>query len=331
MGEEVTLVSSAEETAKDVYRTLVAHGLERGPTACRRRSTGSVATGDPTPFGDLARRFLGPEVERRRARRRSCRVRLTVVGCSGSFPGPESPASCYLVEADDDGRPHLAGPARPRQRRAGPAAAPRRPRATSTRCCLATCTPTTSWTPAGSTSRGATTRTAPSAPRCRCTAPSGTATRLVAGVRRGRRRRHRRHASTFAEWTDGRPVTVGPLTVTPRPSTTRSRRTACGSSTGGRVLAYSGDTDACAGAGRAGQGARTCCSPRPRSWRAGTTVRGIHLTGRRAGEAAAAAGARRLVLTHIPAWTDPRRRLAEARGAYAGPVELARPGAVYEV
>jgi ribonuclease BN (tRNA processing enzyme) len=25
---------------------------------------------------------------------------LTVVGCAGSFPGPESPASCYLLEAD---------------------------------------------------------------------------------------------------------------------------------------------------------------------------------------------------------------------------------------
>ena len=29
MGEDVTLVSSAEETAYDVYRTLVKHGLER--------------------------------------------------------------------------------------------------------------------------------------------------------------------------------------------------------------------------------------------------------------------------------------------------------------
>ena len=27
-------------------------------------------------------------------------MRLTVIGCAGSFPGPESPASCYLVEAD---------------------------------------------------------------------------------------------------------------------------------------------------------------------------------------------------------------------------------------
>src|SRR5712691_9314386 len=27
-------------------------------------------------------------------------MRLTVIGCAGSFPGPDSPASCYLVEAD---------------------------------------------------------------------------------------------------------------------------------------------------------------------------------------------------------------------------------------
>ena len=27
-------------------------------------------------------------------------MRLTVVGCSGSIPGPDSPASCYLLEAD---------------------------------------------------------------------------------------------------------------------------------------------------------------------------------------------------------------------------------------
>jgi ribonuclease BN (tRNA processing enzyme) len=26
-------------------------------------------------------------------------VRVTVIGCSGSFPGPDSPASCYLLEA----------------------------------------------------------------------------------------------------------------------------------------------------------------------------------------------------------------------------------------
>jgi glutamate racemase len=61
MGEDVTLVSSAEETAKDVYRTLVAHGLERPPGLAAPVHR-FVATGDPTPFGGLARRFLGPEV-----------------------------------------------------------------------------------------------------------------------------------------------------------------------------------------------------------------------------------------------------------------------------
>ena len=31
-------------------------------------------------------------------------MKLTIIGCSGSYPGPESPASCYLVEAEADGR-----------------------------------------------------------------------------------------------------------------------------------------------------------------------------------------------------------------------------------
>ena len=60
MGEDVTLVSSAEETAKDVYRTLVAHNLLR--TASTPPSLRFLATGDEKSFGELARRFLGPEV-----------------------------------------------------------------------------------------------------------------------------------------------------------------------------------------------------------------------------------------------------------------------------
>ncbi len=61
MGEDVTLVSSAEETAKDVYRTLVAHDLERDPAAGPPEHR-FLATGDPESFHVLARRFLGPEV-----------------------------------------------------------------------------------------------------------------------------------------------------------------------------------------------------------------------------------------------------------------------------
>ena len=54
-------MSSADETAKDVYRTLVAHGLERDPSLAAPVHR-FLATGDPAPFTALARRFLGPEV-----------------------------------------------------------------------------------------------------------------------------------------------------------------------------------------------------------------------------------------------------------------------------
>ena len=61
MGENVTLVSSAEETAKDVYRTLVAHNLLR--TEKSKPELRFQATGDAHSFAVLARRFLGPEVQ----------------------------------------------------------------------------------------------------------------------------------------------------------------------------------------------------------------------------------------------------------------------------
>ncbi len=61
MGDQVTLVSSAEETAKDVFRSLVAHGLERDPSLGPPQHR-FLATGDATSFLSLARRFLGPEV-----------------------------------------------------------------------------------------------------------------------------------------------------------------------------------------------------------------------------------------------------------------------------
>lgn len=61
MGEDVTLVSSAEETAKDVYRTLVAHDLLRDP-ALPEPVHQFMVTGDPADFQRLGRRFLGPEV-----------------------------------------------------------------------------------------------------------------------------------------------------------------------------------------------------------------------------------------------------------------------------
>ena len=56
-----------------------------------------------------------------------------------------------------------------------------------------------------------------------------------------------------------------------------------------------------------------------------------HLTPGEAGEHAASCDAKRLVLTHISDELDADWAIAEARRAYAGPVELAHPGAVYTV
>ena len=61
MGNGVSLVSSAEETAKDLYRVLVEQKLLRSPSAAPA-SHKFLATGDAKAFEMLARRFLGPEV-----------------------------------------------------------------------------------------------------------------------------------------------------------------------------------------------------------------------------------------------------------------------------
>src|SRR5690242_10600596 len=61
MGDDVTLVSSAEETAKDVYRVLTRADLLRDEDAPPPQHR-FVATGDPEPFRRLGQRFLGPEI-----------------------------------------------------------------------------------------------------------------------------------------------------------------------------------------------------------------------------------------------------------------------------
>jgi ribonuclease BN (tRNA processing enzyme) len=57
----------------------------------------------------------------------------------------------------------------------------------------------------------------------------------------------------------------------------------------------------------------------------------VHLSGRQAGEHAAAAGVGRLLITHIAAWFDADAVLAEAKVAFDGPVELVAPGCAYEI
>ena len=62
LGTSVTLVSSAEETAKDVYALLVREGLERRPGLPEPQHR-FLTTGEPNEFREIGRRFLGPELD----------------------------------------------------------------------------------------------------------------------------------------------------------------------------------------------------------------------------------------------------------------------------
>jgi glutamate racemase len=61
MGDSVTLVSSADETAKDVYRVLLDRDLLRPDDAPPPQHV-FRATGNADAFARLSRRFLGPDI-----------------------------------------------------------------------------------------------------------------------------------------------------------------------------------------------------------------------------------------------------------------------------
>lgn len=259
-------------------------------------------------------------------------MRLVVVGCSGSFPGPASAASCYLVEADDEGgrtwRVLLdlgSGALGPLQRHV-----PLRDLDAVLLShlhadhCLDLCGlyVALKYDPAGR--RGQ---------RVPVLGPAGTAERMA--------RAYDLPASPgmtaeldFRTWVEGRPVRFGPVSVTPmrveHPVEAYGLRVRgpAEDGSGTRVVAYTGDTDACEALLPLAAGADLLVAEA--AFHEGRDLqRGIHLTGRRAGELAARAGAASLLLTHLPPWNDPDRAAAEARQVWDGPLALAEPHAVY--
>jgi ribonuclease BN (tRNA processing enzyme) len=98
----------------------------------------------------------------------------------------------------------------------------------------------------------------------------------------------------------------------------------------GKTLAYSGDTGACGALTELARGAGLfLCEA---SFTDGKeAIPDLHLNGREAGACAQQAGVGRLVLTHVPPWTDAKVNLRDAKDTFEGPAELARPGAVYEL
>lgn len=139
-----------------------------------------------------------------------------------------------------------------------------------------------------------------------------------------------------ATWQAGTGLQVGPLSIEPievrHPVTAYALRITGPSEDGSRqvVLTYTGDTDSCDGVIHAGREADLLLSEAAFT-EDGPPIRGVHLTGRRAGEVATSAGARHLVLTHLQPWTPAETVRSEALTAYSGPVDLAVPGAIWEL
>lgn len=259
-------------------------------------------------------------------------MRLVVLGCAGSYPSPTSAASGYLVQADDAaGRTWTVlmdlgnGALGPLQKYGDPTALD-----------AVALSHLHSDHVADMVVLNVLRRYRPGGPLepVDVWGPTGTAARLtqIAGsdpaTDVGGQFR-------FHEWDPHAPVVVGPLTLTPvpvehpipafgirvqGPSDEDPDRTV--------TLAYTGDTDVCAGLDELAR-ADLLLSEAAFIEGRDDAVRGVHLTGRRAGEAATAGGSGRLVLTHLPAWTDAATAVAEARETYAGPIDVAAPGATY--
>lgn len=260
-------------------------------------------------------------------------LRLTVVGCSGSYPGPDSPASCYLVEAPDGagGTTRVvldlgSGAIGPLQRHVDPRAldAVLLSHLHADHCLdLMGLYVMQKHHPGGPTGR-----------RVPVHGPAGTAVRLARGYDMTSPDAMSAELDV-QEWVPGRTVRVGSLGVTPyevrHPVPAYALRVVwVGPDGAERVLVYSGDTDTCPGLDQAARGADLLlCEAAFVEGR--DTARGIHLTGRRAGEVATSAGARSLLLTHVPSWNPPGVAEREARAVFAGPLATAAPGGVHPV
>jgi ribonuclease BN (tRNA processing enzyme) len=98
---------------------------------------------------------------------------------------------------------------------------------------------------------------------------------------------------------------------------------------GGRILAFTGDTGPCAALNELADGVDLLLAEA--SWTdSAERPAGVHLSGKQAGELARDAGVGRLLLTHIAPWTDAGAVLAEASAGFPG-AEVVKQGAVYDV
>lgn len=126
----------------------------------------------------------------------------------------------------------------------------------------------------------------------------------------------------------GDPVRVGPFEVRALPMHHPTESYGVRVSHGGRTLAYTGDTGVCDNLDDLARDADVLLAEA--SWTdAPDRPEGVHLSGKQTGALAARAGVGQLLLTHVAPWTDRRAVLAEAKAEFPAAV-LVEQGATYE-
>jgi ribonuclease BN (tRNA processing enzyme) len=249
-------------------------------------------------------------------------MRLTVVGCSGSFPGPNSAASCYLLEADgfrlviDLGNGALGA----LQNYAGlfDIDAVCLSHLHADHCVdLYSYSIARMWSPAGPQ------------PPIPVYGPAGTCDRIALvhgseGDAYGLMERF-----TFETLTPGS-LSIGPFEVTTAHMNHPVETFGFRFSFGGQALAYTGDTGE---SGEVAGLARDCdvFLSEATYLDAPDLPPDLHLSARQAAVYAARAGAGELVLTHLQVWTDADKAHAEAASVFDGAVGVARPGHVIDL
>ncbi|HET8658717.1 MAG TPA: MBL fold metallo-hydrolase [Micromonosporaceae bacterium] len=248
-------------------------------------------------------------------------MRLTVLGCAGSFPGPESACSAYLVEADgfrlllDFGSGSLSALQRYVGLHEVDAILLSHLHGDHI---LDACVYVIArrYAPDGP------------CPPLPVYAPAGAPARLAAAYSVGDGPLD--DVYTFYALQPGT-FPIGPFQVTVDQMNHPVETYGVRLDHGGKVLAYSADTGPCEALVRLAQGADLfLCEA---SYLDGAdNPPDLHLTGREAGEHATKAGVARLVLTHlVPAWGSEAQTFEAAAAAYGGPVDIARPGLRYQI
>ena len=242
-------------------------------------------------------------------------MQLTIVGWSGSFPGPESPASCYLIDTGDFrllldvGSGALGALQRYTPLRGVDAICLSHLHADH---CLDMCGYSVfqNYHPDGPQ------------PRISVYGPPGTADRLSRAL--GSDHLGMADAFDFSTLAVG-PIEIGPLRITTAHMNHPVETFGFRIEHAGQVLAYSADTGPCDALVGLARGADVLLSEASFTDGPGLPA-DLHLTARQAGEHAARAGAGELVLTHLVPWNDPAICLEQASDAFDGPLRLASSG-----